>query len=137
MMEPPLTADAASLIACCLNARQSLQIFIDRLGLPNKQHMRGKKGRPTFEGPGSQICGALFRSTCDAVMMLEQRFRVKNDVRHASVKEHLALATEVTTPMLLKYGAGIWGSSEPRVTRDDPVHYPRHLRHDDKDDRER
>jgi hypothetical protein len=69
--------------------------------------------------------------------MLEKRFRVKADVPDSSVKEYLTLATEVTRPMLWKYGEEVWVGAEAPITKIDERHFPRHLEHDNKYDRER
>jgi len=80
---------------------------------------------------------AMFRATCGAVSMLENRLQAKEELRDATVKGHMSLATEVVEPILVKYGPTIWGSSEPLMTRIIEHEYPRHLRYSNPDDRKR
>ena len=137
MLDPPVTADASSLVKWCVNGTRPQQFYIDRLGLPQLSEYRNKKGIPKFKAFAAKSCKALFKSTCKAVAMLEDRFEVKGELRNATTEEHLKLAAEVVEPILSAHGSKIWGASEPRMTRIIPPDYPRYLRYSDTDDRER
>ena len=137
-MNPSLTIDAASLITWCMHGTRPAQIYIDRLGLPQYDEDRISKGPLQFEKHAAQSCGALYRSICgEAAKILLDHFQTKDELRQAPMKHHLALASQITEPLLSAHGPTIWGTSAPYMTRTSQPVYPQYLRHNNSDDRER
>jgi hypothetical protein len=132
-MEPPLTADAASLITWSLNSYRKTCFFTSRLGLPQPESNKNQRGWTSFEGDLAPSCRALYDSLRDIRKVLLSRLKTKQGVRVAGD----TLIAEVTEPLLAEHGATIWSDSPPFSTVIDIWNYPKYLKHNNSSDRER
>jgi hypothetical protein len=136
-MEPSLTADAATLISWCLSNNRPTDFFTARLGLPQKESNKKKKGGALFEGDLASSSTTLYRSILQIRRTLLVRFPTKQHLRDVEARQRPSLITELTASLLIEHGGAIWSSSPPFSTVIDGPNYPKHLKYNNSSDRER
>jgi hypothetical protein len=106
-MEPSLTSDAVSMITWCLDTQRPTQFFTGRLGLPQSDYSKTKRGRTEFYGDAAHSFKNLYNSTLDIQKTLRDRFMTGENLRYAALNQRHTLIAGVTEPLLAQYGAVI------------------------------